>query len=73
MNYFLNKGGYRTYILKKFRHESKEKIIKIATFVFPTYKMARFLKDQNFDIMKQNEFLMDEIIALRKEVERRKK
>ena len=73
VNYFLNKGGYRTYILKKFRHESKEKIIKIATFVFPTYKMARFLKDQNFDIMKQNEFLMDEIIALRKEVERRKK
>jgi len=35
--------------------------------------MARFLKDQNFDIMRQNELLMDEVLALRKEIERNKK
>jgi hypothetical protein len=35
--------------------------------------MSRFLKDQNFDIMHQNELLMDEVLALRKEIEKGKK
>jgi hypothetical protein len=35
--------------------------------------MARFLKDQNFDLMHQNNLMMEEILALRSEVEKLKK
>ena len=73
VRYFIEENGYRKYIIKKFLHEFKLKLIKCATILFPTYRMARFLKDQNFDIMHQNELLMDEILALRKEIEKYKK
>lgn len=72
VQYFLEKNGYRKYITKKFLHDGKQIAIKIATIFFPTYKMARFLKDQNFDIMNQNELLMDEVLTLRKEIEKKK-
>jgi glycosyltransferase involved in cell wall biosynthesis len=73
VRYFLEKNGYRKYLSKKFLHEFKQGLIKIATILLPSYKMSRFLKDQNFDIMHQNELLMDEILALRREVEKLKK
>ncbi|MBR1802154.1 glycosyltransferase [Candidatus Saccharibacteria bacterium] len=73
VRYFLEKNGYRKYIFKKFLHEFKQFLIKIATTILPSYKMTRFLKDQNFDIMHQNELLMDEILALRREIEKLKK
>ena len=73
VRYFLEKNGYKKYLYRKFRHELKQKIIKTATIFFPTYRMARFLKDQNFDLMHQNELLMDEVLALRREVEKLKK
>ena len=73
VRYFLEKNGYKKYVYKKFRHDAKTFAIKVATSLLPTYRMARFLKDQNFDIMRQNELLMDEVLALRKEIERNKK
>ena len=73
VRYFLEKDGYKKYIYKKFRHELKQKLIALATLILPSYKMSRFLKDQNFDIMHQNELLMDELLALRREIEKLKK
>lgn len=69
IRYFLERNGYRKYIFKRFRHRTKQDLIKIATIFCPTYKMVRFLKDQNFDLIKQNELLMDEILTIKKEVE----
>lgn len=71
--YFIEEHGYRKYIYKKFRHDFKQKLIKLATILLPSYKMTRFLKDQNFDLLHQNELLMDEILEIRKELERQKK
>ena len=73
VRYFIEKNGYRKYIYKKFLHEFKVKLIKLAEAFLPSYRMTRFLKDQNFDIMHQNEILMDEILALRREIEHIKK
>ena len=73
VRYFLEKNGYKKYIRKKFIHDTKTKMINVATALLPTYRMSRFLKDQNFDIMRQNELLMDEVLALRKELEKGKK
>ena len=73
VRYFLEENGYKKYIRKKFIHDAKSKMISVATALLPTYRMARFLKDQNFDIMHQNELLMDEILSLRKEIEKGKK
>lgn len=73
VRYFLEPHGYAKYILRKFLYEIKQFLIKVATFLLPSYKMTRFLKDQNFDIMHQNELLMDEVLHLRKEIEKMKK
>ena len=73
VRFFLEKNGYKKYIYKKYRYETKQKIINLATTLLPTYRMSRFLKDQNFDIMHQNELLMDEVLSLRKEIEKMKK
>lgn len=73
VRYFIEKNGYKKYIYKKYRYEFKQKIIKIATVLLPSYRMTRFLKDQNFDLMHQNELMMDEILALRKKIEKLEK
>ena len=73
VSYFIEEHGYRKYIYKKFLHETKQFLIKIAETLLPSYRMTRFLKDQNFDIMHQNELLMDELLALHREVDRLKK
>ena len=73
VRYFIEKNGYKKYIYKKYRYELKQKIIKIATVLLPSYRMTRFLKDQNFDLMHQNELMMDEILALRKKIEKLEK
>lgn len=73
VRYFIEENGYKKYIYKKFRHDLKVTFIKLAKILFPTYRMTRFLKNQNFDLMHQNELLMDEVLSLRKEIERMKK
>ena len=73
VRYFLEDKGYKKYIYKKYRYELKQKLISIATLLLPSYRMSRFLKDQNFDIMHQNELLMDEVLNLRKTIEKMKK
>ena len=73
VQYFIEKNGYKKYIYKKYRYELKQKIIKVATVLLPSYRMTRFLKDQNFDLMHQNELMMDEILALRKKIEKLEK
>ncbi|MBQ6486400.1 glycosyltransferase [Candidatus Saccharibacteria bacterium] len=73
IKFFLTKGGYRKFLLKEFVHSVKITLIKIATFILPTYRMARFLKDQNWDILHQNELLMEEILELHREIEKLKK
>jgi glycosyltransferase involved in cell wall biosynthesis len=73
VRYFIEKNGFFKYRRGKFLFETKQKLIKIVTFFVPTYRMARFIKDQNYDIMHQNNLLMDEILALRHEIERLKK
>ena len=73
VRYFIEKNGYKKYIYKKYRYELKQKIIKVATILLPSYRMTRFLKDQNFDLMHQNELMMDEILALRKKIEKLEK
>ena len=73
VRYFIEKNGFFKYCRGKFLFETKQKLIKIVTFFVPTYRMARFIKDQNYDIMHQNNLLMDEILTLRHEIERLKK
>ena len=73
ISYFIEEGGYKKYLYKKFLHETKQLLIKIAETLLPSYRMTRFLKDQNFDIIHQNELLMDELLALHREVNRLKK
>lgn len=71
--FFLDENGYSKYIFKMFLHRIKLFLIKVAETLLPSYRMTRFLKDQNFDIMHQNELLMDEILALHREIDRLKK
>ena len=73
VRYFIERNGYLKYIYKKFLFNTKQYLIKLATLFVPTYRMARFLKDQNFDLMHQNNLMMEEILALRGEVEKLKK
>ena len=73
MRFFLEKNGYTRYRVKTFLHNIKLRLIKLAETLLPSYRMTRFLKDQNFDIMFQNEALMDEVLALRREVDKLKK
>ena len=69
IRYFLDENGYSKYLFKQFLHRLKLRIIKVATLFLPTYRMVRFIKDQNFDIMKQNSLLFEEVLALKKELE----
>ena len=69
VRYFLEENGYQLYIRKRFLHTLKINVIRLATLLLPSYKMARFIKNQNFDIMRHNELLAEEVMSLKKEIE----
>lgn len=69
VKYFMEKNGYSKWLRKEYIHHFKEHLIRFSTAILPGYRMSRFIKDQNFDIMHQNELLMDEVLELRREVE----
>ena len=69
VRYFIEEYVYKLYIIKRFLHTLKIKFIRLATLLLPSYKMARFIKNQNFDIMRQNELLAEEVMSLKKEIE----
>ena len=68
--YFMTKHGYARFVIRHFIHQTKTRLINLATFFLPSYRMIRFTKDQNMDIMSQNNFLMNEIFELRGEIKK---
>ncbi len=61
IGYFLEDKGYKKILRKELLHDIKLKTIRCAMFLLPTYRMMRFLKDQNQDLIRQIEALSDEI------------